>query len=123
MRMSICSLAFVMAVGFGAASAVAEPDKAKPEPAAQVFIHPEKLSAKDKLSDSHSAIEIKSETTLIWIDLVPGARFSHSTKYVLISADGVRVVDGTWWPILNGKDLFRDGKVQSINFPINLLGK
>jgi hypothetical protein len=89
----------------------------------QVFVHPEKLTAKDKLTDRGSAIEIKSETTLVWIDLSPGARFAHATKYVLISADGTRVVDGTWWPVLNGKDLFRNGTGYKVEFPIKLSEK
>ena len=78
----------------------------------KVFVHPEKLTANDKLTDGESgkAIEIKSETTFIWVDLMPDARFSHPTEYLLVSADGTRVVKGTWWPILNGKPLFRDGK-------------
>jgi hypothetical protein len=33
------------------------------------------------------------------------------------------VVKGDWWPVLNGKDLFRDGKKTSMDFPIGLSRK
>jgi hypothetical protein len=101
-------------------------DKAKGlAPKANVFVHPEKLTVKDKLTDGGKGtpIEIKSETTLIWVDLAPDARFAHPTEYVLISAEGTRVVKGTWWPVLNGKALFRDGKPYKADFPMNLTGK
>src|SRR5262249_16062489 len=102
----------------------AEGKKDGPPVAVEVFVYPEKLTAKDKLSDgTGAALEIKGETTLVWVDLSAGARFGHPTKYVLISADGVRVVEGTWWPVLNGKNLFRDGKPSKLEFPIKLSEK
>jgi hypothetical protein len=47
-----------------------------------VYIHPPKLTAKDKLVDglSDEPIEITSESTLIWVDLMPGYRFAHPTE-------------------------------------------
>jgi hypothetical protein len=93
------------------------------QPKANVFIYPHKLTNKDKLTDgAASPIEIKSETTLIWVDLAPGARFSHATEYILISPEGSRLVKGQWWPILNGKALFRDGKSYKVDFPFSLPG-
>jgi hypothetical protein len=96
----------------------------EPPRGANVFVHPEKLTPKDELSDgkgiSGRGIEITSETTLIWIDLAPNTMFSHATKYVLISADGVRIVSGSWRPVLNGKELFHDGKAYKQEFPIEL---
>lgn len=94
---------------------------------ANVFTYPEKLTARDKLVDGPaekaSEIEIKSETTLIWVDLAPDYRFAHATEYVLITAQGARVVKGSWWPVLNGKPLFRDTKAYNAEFPIKLTQK
>src|SRR5262249_2601859 len=50
------------------------------------------------------------ESTLVYVDLAPDARFAHPTQCILISAGGARVIDGNWWLVLNGKPLFRDGK-------------
>ena len=92
---------------------------------AQVFVHSEILTERDKLSDgaNKTPIEIKGETTLIWVDLMPEARFAHPTEYILISGEGTRIVQGQWWPHLNGKDLFRDGKSSKVEFPITLKRK
>jgi hypothetical protein len=90
-------------------AAPAEPSDAPPSKP-KVFIYPMKLSSQDQLLDGQTKIEITNETTLVWVDLMPEARFGHPTEYLLISARGTRVVKGDWWPTLNGKDLFRDGK-------------
>jgi hypothetical protein len=92
---------------------------------AQVYVYPQKLTASDKLSfgDGEKLIPIKGETTLIYVDLAPDARFAHPTQCVLISAGGARVIPGRWWLVLNGKPLFRDGKTVSVNFPVNLSGQ
>ena len=29
--------------------------------------------------------------------------FDHPTAYILISSHGVRVEQGMWWPVLNGR--------------------
>jgi len=90
-------------------------------PRANLYVYPDKLTDKDKLTDGTvSPIEIKSETTLIWVDLVPDARFAHPTEYILISPEGSRIVKGSWWPVLNGKALFRDGKSYKADFPVSL---
>jgi hypothetical protein len=49
---------------------------------------------------------------------MPDARFAHPTQHVLISSNGVQVEKTEWWPVLNGKDIFRDGKTTSIASPI-----
>jgi hypothetical protein len=95
---------------------------------AKVYVYPHKLTAKDKLSfgpdtDQKKLIPIKGETTLIYVDLAPEARFAHATQCILISSEGARVIQGDWWLILNGKDLFRDGRDVQVNFPVNLSGK
>ena len=90
---------------------------------ANVFIQMEKLTDKDKLSDGPGrAIDLQSETTLIWVDLMPSARFAHPTEYVLISTKGTRVIKGSWWPVLNGKPLFRNAKEYKVSFPVKLTG-
>ena len=60
---------------------------------AVVHVYPEKLTAKDTLVDGPSGkrIEIGGETTLIWVDLAPDARYAHDTEYVLITARGTQV--------------------------------
>jgi hypothetical protein len=95
---------------------------------AKVYVYPKKLTAKDKLSfgpgkEQKETIPIKGETTLIYVDLAPQARFAHDTQCILVSTNGARVVKGSWWMILNGEDLFRDGKDFKVEFPIGLSGK
>src|SRR5262245_36017969 len=119
------SLVMICVVGLAATQLAAQGDKIRIRPKTNVFVYPEKLTEKDKLTDGAGAkeIEIKSESTLIWIDLTPDARFAHPTQYVLISTEGARVVKGQWWPVLNGKALFRDAKEYQAEFPIKLTAK
>lgn len=95
---------------------------------AMVFIYPKKLTAQDKLSfgpgkDQIKTIPIKEETTLLFVDLQPGARFAHNTQCILISSGGTRIIEGNWWLVLNGERLFSDGKNFKVDFPIGLSGK
>jgi uncharacterized Zn-binding protein involved in type VI secretion len=90
---------------------------------ANVFLYPKTLTKEDKLKGADSEIEIKSDTTFIWIDLAPDARFGHPTEFIFISAEGTKVVKGSSWPVLNGKDLFRDGKDYQVAFPVKLSGE
>lgn len=105
-RFRLCLAAVAVVFGFATA---ADEKKESPPSGAKVFTHPGKLTSKDKLTDgeSNTLIEIKEETVLVWVDLKPDARFAHPAEYVLISASGTRVVKGEWWPVLNGKPLFR----------------
>src|SRR6266545_3348017 len=96
-----------------------------PTAKARVYVYPNKLTAADKLSfgpgtEQNKTIPIKGETTLIYVDLSPDARFAHPTQCILISPDGARVIPGDWWLVLNGKPLFRDGKASQVGFPIDL---
>ena len=93
-------------------------------PRTNVFVYPDKLTEKDKLVDGpgDNVIEIKADTTLIWVDLMPDFRFAHPTEYVLISPLGTQIVRGNWWPVLNGKHLFRDVKNYNVDFPLSLTG-
>jgi hypothetical protein len=86
------------------------------------------LTPGDKLSFGPDAerkklIPIKGETTLIYVDLAPDARFAHPTHCVLVSAEGTRVIQGDWWLVLNGKPLFREDKISQVDFPISLTGQ
>ena len=116
--------------GFGlllaGSSLTAQQEGAKSK--AKVYVYPHKLTAADKLSfgpdnEQKVLIPIKGETTLIYVDLAPDARFAHPTQCLLISAGGARLIDGRWWLVLNGKPLFRDGKTTQVNSPVLLSGK
>ena len=75
----------------------------KPPPAMiEVHVYPHKLTPKDKLSVMGKDIEIKSETTFVWVDLHPQARFAHATELLLITSEGTQVVKANWWPTING---------------------
>lgn len=89
---------------------------------AVVHVYPQELTPRDKLVDGPSgrAIEIRAETTLIWVDLLPDARYAHATQYVLISPRGTRVVDSQWWPELNGKPILRGEPSADVRFPVEL---
>src|SRR5262245_27940605 len=124
---SVAALAVLGLMLRGAPPLAAEQDKGPPSKA-KVYVYPEKLTAKDKLSfgpdtEQKKTIPIKGETTLVYVDLDPEARFAHRTQCVLISTKGAQVIKGDWWLVLNGKPLFRDGKDFKVDFPINLSGK
>ena len=128
---ALCAIvAVLVVVGLmlrGAPPLAAEQDKDPPSKA-KVYVYPEKLTAKDKLSfgpgtEQKETIPIKGETTLVYVDLAPDARFAHPTQCILISTEGARVIKGSWWLVLNGEELFRDGKDFKVDFPIDLSGK
>lgn len=70
-----------------------------------IFVYPEELTSRDRLTDGDTErlLRLDDNTLLLWIDLEPGLFFTHPTAYVLISAEGVRVERGNWWPVLNGQ--------------------
>src|SRR5262249_60116367 len=77
-----------------------------PPVVAKVYVHPQKLTAKDKLSfgpseEQKKTIPIKGEATLVYVDLMPNARFAHPTQCILISTDGAPRINAAWRPILN----------------------
>src|SRR4051812_35996112 len=86
-----CAVVAALAViGLGLRTAAAQDKEFRSK--ARVFVHPEKLTARDTLSfgpgtDQKNAIAIKGETTLIYVDLDPEARFGHPTQCILISTD------------------------------------
>ena len=69
-----------------------------------VYAHAHLLDSRDKLQDGPESAEITLDgpTLLVWVDKDPLSRFTHPTAYILISVAGVRIVDGHWWPVLNG---------------------
>ena len=83
----------------------------QPQPAAgqapAIHVYPDELKQGDKLSDgSGRSFEIAEATRLVWVDLQPGQPFPHNTRYVLVTASGMRTEQGQWWPVLNGKALW-----------------
>jgi uncharacterized Zn-binding protein involved in type VI secretion len=121
-KAGVFAVALAGLIHLGTSGSPAQEKKDAPPIGAHVFVHPEKLTAKDVLSfgEKGERIEINGETTLVYVDLAPDARFAHPTECVLISAEGTRVVKGTSWLVLNGKPLFRDGKGYKAEFPIKL---
>ena len=128
---ALCAIAAALAVSGvmprGTSPVAAEPDKAPPSKA-KVYVYPDKLTAKDKLSfgpgtEQKETIPIKGEATLVYVDLAPDARFAHPTQCILVSTEGAQVIKGDWWLVLNGKPLFRDGKEFKADFPVTLSGK
>ncbi len=70
-----------------------------------IHVYPHELTSRDKLTDGPEgeSFKIYNNTQLIWIDFLPGAFFAHPTAYILISKEDIRVLDGNWWPELNGR--------------------
>ncbi len=76
------------------------------EKTAALHSYPYELNKGDKLSDGPGkSFDINEPTLLIWVDLQPGRRFAHNTRYVLVTATGMRSEQGQWWPVLNSKPL------------------
>jgi hypothetical protein len=74
----------------------------------EVYFYTEELSSDDRLADGLEGKEIPlgSKSFLAWIDMKPGMFFTHPTLYLLIGADKtIRVVNGNWWPVLNGRTI------------------
>jgi uncharacterized protein (TIGR03067 family) len=76
----------------------------------KVHVYPRKLVKGDTLTDGKDGrvIPIEADTTLVWVDHEPELQFWHRTEYLLISNKETKAERGLWWPVLNGKNLFRD---------------
>ncbi len=75
-----------------------------------LYFYPHLLTPEDKLTDGapsagNDPFEIRGNTSLIWIDLAPEARFVHPTAYLLVSDSDSCVKEGGWWPVLNGEKI------------------
>lgn len=64
---------------------------------------PRVFGAGETLRDGEREIVLEEPSLVAWIDLQPQARFAHPTRYVIIGAREVRVIDGEWWPTLAGR--------------------
>jgi hypothetical protein len=98
-------------------------EKSGPPRGFHTFVWPKALTADNKLSVQGKVVVIKGLTTLIWVDLAPGARFAHPAELILISSSGTRVVRADWWPTLNGKDLFRNENQTEVDSPLRVNDK
>ena len=89
----------------------------------QVYLYPHHLASDDALTDgdTEKLIRLEENTLLIWVDLEPELRFTHTTAYVLISPEGTRVEKGSWWPVLNGRKILHGAKNHvAVNSPFRL---
>jgi hypothetical protein len=82
--------------------------QAQPVGPIRAFTYSKLLATSDTLTDGELGHEIPIDgvSVLIWVDLQYGDRFTHPSSYVLISDTGVRVLDGSWWPVINGESAF-----------------
>ncbi|MEA3276239.1 MAG: hypothetical protein U9Q81_13305 [Pseudomonadota bacterium] len=87
-----------------------------------VYTAPAPLPAGAPLSDGpYTPIPISTPTLLTWVDPMPDADFAHPTFYILIGADtGIRVVDGWWWPVLDGERYLYGWDPWKVRFPMEL---
>lgn len=88
-----------------------------------VYFYPHVLNRQDQLQDGPDKrlIPIEGNTLLVWVDLEPEMRFVHRTQYILISKQGIRIIEGQWWPVLNGKMiLYGEKEKYAILSPFNL---
>lgn len=93
-----------------------------------IYICPHELMPEDTLTDGPDGaqFEITDNTLLIWVDFEPDSKFAHATAYILISAmseSQIRVEDGEWWPVLNGKQILYDSRNKlAVISPFELTG-
>jgi hypothetical protein len=85
-----------------------------------VYTAAEPLSPDARLSDGrYTPIPLTTHTLVTWIDPMPDADFAHPTFYVLIGADGeVRVLDGWWWPYVDGETYLYTWAPWEVCFPV-----
>jgi hypothetical protein len=91
--------------------------------AIDVYFYPEELIPGDHLADGDFAsADMWSETFLVWVDMMPGAFFTHPTIYILVTAEKRTIIyHGEWWPLLNGKDvLYNNAEKYAVSFPFGL---
>lgn len=94
-----------------------------PQAFAHVFVYKQPLKSQDKVMDGHSetAIKVEDGAFLVWVDLMPYARFAHPTKYIIMGPKKTTVVQGNWWPIVNGEAIFnRTAPNYTIHLPFPL---
>ena len=85
---------------------------------ATVYMTPDLLDIGDEIrpwDGENREYSITGPTWFCWIDDYPWAKFTHTTRYVFISADtgDSRVVLEPWWPMLNDQPLFMSDRERS----------
>lgn len=78
--------------------------------AIKVYQYPFTLKKGDVLTDGSSdsqlrKFEFETDTEFIWIDLKPRTKFAHPTAYIFLSDKSQEMIKGSWWPVLNGKQI------------------
>jgi hypothetical protein len=92
-------------------------------PSIKCYFYPDELTPEDVLADGDdgNTIEITDTTRLVWVDLCPDMRFTHPTAYVLISASGIKIQKGGWWPVLNdNRILYGISEPIAIQLPLEI---
>jgi hypothetical protein len=91
-----------------------------------VHVFPHELTSRDRIQDGpqEKFFRIHDNSMLLWVDLLPGAFFAHPTAYIFISKHDIRVEEGIWWPVLNGKDILhgQDNRVGIVS-PFEISGR
>lgn len=90
----------------------------------EVYLFPSLLRMGETIQDGPNGevVTINETTLLLWVDLLPTHRFVHPTMTVLIGPSGAKVLNGSWWVVVNGKMRFPSNKTSVSNavFPIKL---
>lgn len=92
-------------------------------PAIKAYFYPHLINGQDTLLDGPEGkkIHLNKNTALIWVDLAPDLFFSHKTLYILISQEKIRIKNGKWWPVLNGKKILYGEEGQyALTSPYNI---
>ncbi len=73
-----------------------------------IYFYLNKLYSGDVVKDGESGAEksIESDTMFVWVDPSAGLPFAHETRYLFITSSSTDVVNGSWWPLINGKKHF-----------------
>lgn len=90
-------------------------------PDVQVFVSDQLLCTSDKLSDGgYTKLAIPETLLYTWVDLEPGAKFTHDTWYVFAGESGKAWdASGGWWPELNGS-VHLYGDEYKVEFPVEI---
>ncbi|HWN69578.1 MAG TPA: hypothetical protein VNM90_18175, partial [Haliangium sp.] len=83
------------------------PDVVFPVRLGNALLHvlPAEIRPEDTLTDGVGGrmLPIQDRSLVMWLDLEPGGTFEHATRYIVIGAQIVEVVDGRERPTLRGR--------------------
>lgn len=115
---AVISGLLLLTAGFAPSDVVAKWERRFPD--VVVYTAAKPLPADARLSDGrYTPIPLFAPTLLTWIDPIPDADFAHPTFYVLIGADrDIRVLDGWWWPYLDGESYLYLSSPWEVHFPV-----